>query len=354
MRFDVASQGELEERLAPLLAKARRREVLELAARSPDAAANIAEMAIVKTGGFARESPALPTLVRVLVWNVERGRAPDRWTAIDAVRRADILLLCEVDDGMARSGNLDIAAELAERLGMHYAFAPAYFELSRGTPSERLATRGKKNERGLHGNAVLSRWPLRDVRRIPLPVEFDWFRHHERRIGTRIGLRATIDGCGAPLTLAVAHLEAFASPAQRARQMLVLLQSLEDAPRAVVGGDFNTLGVLPGWQGGVRLLWECARDTHRLTNSVALHEPLFEEARRAGFSWEDLNTAATTWQFSRFLPSSLRAKLDWVFGRQVSVEPGSTAVVSPHARSVSRGASRLSDHDGLTLSLRLP
>ena len=352
--FDVVvGGGRLETCLAPLVCGARRRDVLHLAARSPDAAASIEEMAIVKRGSFAPEGRVPSEVARVVVWNVERGRAPDRWVEIEAVRTADVLLLCEVDDGMARTGNLDVAADLAERLSMHYAYAPNYFELTRGTRSERIATRGRQNARGFHGNAILSRWPLRDVRRVPLPVEFDWFRHYERRIGTRVALRATIEGRDAPMTVVVAHLEAFATPAQRARQMRVLLGSLGDAPRVVVGGDFNTLGVRPGLRGGLRLLQERVRDTHRLTQSVAEHEPLFEEARRAGFSWKDLNVPSATWRWNRFLPSSVRLKLDWIFGRQVKVEPGSPAVVSARPGRESRVSRPLSDHDGLTLRVRL-
>lgn len=351
-RTEFVVSPELAASFAPLLSETRRRDVLEMAAQFPDAAANIDEMAIVKRGTFARDVPRPAEHVRVLVWNVERGRTPERWVEIDAVRAADVLLLCEVDDGMARSGNLDIPAELAERLRMHYAFVPNYFELTRGTRSERIATRGHENARGFHGNAILSRWPLHDVRRIPLPVEYDWFRHYERRIGTRVGVRATIDALGAPLTVAVAHLELFATPAQRARQMRVLLERLDDAAHAVVGGDFNTLGVHPSWGGGLRLLRQCARDRQRLTQSVARHEPLFVEAHRAGFDWKELNEATATWRWNRFVPRSLRAKLDWVFGRQVRVEPGSVAVVSPRPRHASH-MRRLSDHDGLALSVRL-
>ena len=350
---DVVRRAALEECFSPLLRASRRREVLELAERSPDDAANIGEMAIVKCGSFAARAGAAPALARVVVWNVERGRSPERWAEVRAVREADILLLCEVDDGMARSGNLDIAAELAKRLQMFYAYAPNYFELTRGTRAERRATRGLLNARGLHGNAILSRWPLRDVRRMPLPVEFDWFRHHEQRIGTRVALRATLDGPREAITVAVAHLEAFATPAQRARQMRVLMKSLEDAPRAILGGDFNTLGVRPSLAGAVRLLRELARDRHRLTRSVTLHEPLFAEAVRAGFSWENLNAGDPTWRFNRLLPSSCRATLDWVFGRAVKAESGSPAVISARPELPSRASLPLSDHDGLSLRVWL-
>jgi endonuclease/exonuclease/phosphatase family metal-dependent hydrolase len=340
----------------PLLDPSRRAAVVALVSRAPDAAANVEEMAIVKRGSFA--APTAPDgsnseLLRVLVWNIERGKSPAQWAAVEAVRRADVLLLCEVDDGMARSNNFDVAAELAARLGLHYAFAPNYLELTRGTLSERLATRGRANARGFHGNAILSRWPLLDVRRLPLPVEFDWFRHYERRIGTRVALRATLATPGETVTVAVAHLEAFASPAQRARQMRVLMDGLHDAPRAIVGGDFNTLGVRPGWGGALRLLAESARDARRLTQSVVEHEPLFEEARRVGFYWDDLNCLASTWRLSRVLPSRFRAKLDWILGRNVNVVPGSTAVVRAEVGGKSRVLGRLSDHDGLTLSIRV-
>ena len=347
--FDRA-RSPRHEALAPLLTPERGREVLRVASMSPDDAASIEEMAVIKRGSFGPAVTGGATSARILIWNVERGRAPARWAEMEAVRAADVLLLCEVDDGMARSGNLDVAAELAERLGLPYAFTPNYFELTRGTRRERIRTRGVANLRGLHGNAILSRWPLGDVRRVQLPVQFDWFRHYERRIGTRVALRATLDGPSAPFTVAVAHLEAFATPAQRARQMQVLVAALADAPRVLLGGDFNTLGIRPGWDAALSLLGERARDPHRLTRSVIAREPLFEEARRAGFSWEDVNAVEPTWCWSRRLPTSFGAKLDWAFGRGMVVEPGSVAVVP--ARPQVRGPA-LSDHDGLALTIRL-
>jgi endonuclease/exonuclease/phosphatase family metal-dependent hydrolase len=212
---------------------------------------------------------------------------------------------------------------------MFYAFVPNYLELTRGTRSERRATRGLCNARGFHGNAILSRWPLGDVRRVPLPLEYDWFGHRERRIGTRVALRATLQGREASITFAVAHLEAFATPAQRARQ------------------------IKPGWPGAVRLLGQRAVDAHRLTRSVVEYEPLFAEARMAGFTWQDLNPSDPTWRFHRFLPTACRVKLDWVFGRDVKAKAGSNAIVPPRtARGIS-ASHPLSDHDGLSLCVWL-
>ena len=48
-----------------------------------------------------------------------------------------------------------------------------------------------------------------------------------------------------------------------------------------------------------------------------------------------------------------RAKLDWIFGRSVEVEPGSPSVISAPSRRQSRAFPPLSDHDGLSLGVWL-
>ena len=92
-----------------------------------------------------------------MAWNIERGRRPDLWVVVPAIAAADVLLLTEVDRGMARTGNRHLARELAEQLGMAYAFGPAFRELTRGGRLERLRSRGQSNAEALHGVAVLSR-----------------------------------------------------------------------------------------------------------------------------------------------------------------------------------------------------
>lgn len=330
---------------------ARLEEIVRLAERSPDDTANVAELAVIKTGSFAQSaSQPKEDRVRVVVWNMERGRALDEWLGIDAIRQADLLILCEVDDGMARSGNLNVPEEMAKRLGMHYAFVPNYFEFTRGTRRERRATRGMENRLGLHGNAIVSRWPLSELRRVPLPIKFDWFKDYERRIGTRVGLVATVELPGGPLTVVSAHLEAFATPAERAEQMRVLLRAIPERPeRAIIGGDFNTLGIRPTWREGLRLCAQRFRTKERPIESIVGLEPLFEEVRRSGFSWDCANADAATWRFPHFAPA-FHAKLDWAFVRAIDVVPASLAVV----RAVSNGSGtskRLSDHDGLRLTI---
>jgi len=334
-----------------LFSPTRLAEVLRLAERAPDEAAAVPELAIVKTGSFAPAPSAPPERLRVVIWNMERGRELEKWLALDAIRSADVLILCEVDDGMARSGNLNVPEEMARRLGMHYAFAPNYFELTRGTRRERRATRGQENSLGFHGNAILSRWPLGSARRIPLPVTFDWFRHYEKRIGTRVGLLAQVELPSGPISVVAAHLEAFATPGQRAQEMRTLLRNVPDSPaRALLGGDLNTLGVRPSWLEGLRALAKQWRDASRRTLDVVPFEPLFEEAANAGFSWKEANIVAPTWRFPHATPV-FHAKLDWAFVRGLDVDGASTTVVRAPSEGPLRGL-RLSDHDGLTLTVR--
>src|SRR5205823_7603420 len=63
--------------------------------------------------------------VRLVTWNIEKGK---RWSLLEkclqheSIRTADVLCLNEVDEGMARSGNLRIGHEIASRLGMQVVF----------------------------------------------------------------------------------------------------------------------------------------------------------------------------------------------------------------------------------------
>jgi endonuclease/exonuclease/phosphatase family metal-dependent hydrolase len=339
------------ESLDVIFTSERLAEVVRLAKKSPEEAAAIAELAVVKSGTFARAEAATSDRARVAIWNMQRGRNLEEWLRIDAIRQADVLLLSELDEGMARSGNVNVTHELASRLGMHYAFAPNYFEFTNGNWRERKATRALANAVGLHGTAILSRWPLFDVTRVPLPLKFDWFRHYEQRVGTRVALVAKVDPGTGPITFASAHLEVFATPEERSDQMRALLRALPDSPSpAVLGGDFNTFGVRPSYRRGLELFARRVRHRGRHVMAAVHREPLFEEARRVGFSWENANANAATWWFGGFSPS-LTAKLDWAFVRALDVEPESVAVV----RAVgSRPAARLSDHDGLELTVRSP
>ncbi len=73
--------------------------------------------------------------IHALAWNLERGIRFDG--IVDALKNheqlkdKDILMLPELDHGMARSGNRFVAQEIARELNLNYAFAPVYIPLQK-------------------------------------------------------------------------------------------------------------------------------------------------------------------------------------------------------------------------------
>ena len=121
-------------------------------------------------GGGASRSDLQKDQYRFVGWNLERGIQFDGQLAVlrdhPYLSKADVLLLTETDVGMARSRNRAVAQDLASALGMDYAFVPCYLNLSKGAGTEREF--GGRNDLGLHGNAILSRYPIQNVRPVHL------------------------------------------------------------------------------------------------------------------------------------------------------------------------------------------
>lgn len=187
---------------------------------------------------------ARPGRLRVGAWNVERGK---RWPALCGVLREhpgladlDVLLLTEVDHGMGRSGNRDVAGQLGQHLGMGHVFAPSHLVLSPGDHAEQH--HGVPNTLALHGSALLTRFPVRRVLGVGLPEYGDKLHALERRLGSKRAVLAELDAPGGVLTVALVHLDPFSSPTHRARQMRRVVESLRelDGRRVILGGDFNT------------------------------------------------------------------------------------------------------------------
>jgi hypothetical protein len=132
-----------------------------------------------------RRGPAPPRpRYRVVAWNIERGRQfpaqLELFRSHPYLSQADVVLLTEADAGMARSGNQMVAEALARELGMAVAFAPCYIAFGKGSGVERDT--GGENTFALHGNALLSRYPISGVRQIPLVNGVDKIAHRAHRI----------------------------------------------------------------------------------------------------------------------------------------------------------------------------
>ncbi len=164
--------------------------------------------------------------IRVVHWNIERGFNIDamRSLFIDAhdymrdyidaalypensdsnarleeeahyISRTDILLLNEVDLGMKRTGYRNIAAELAEALKADYVFAPEFVELDpRELDDPKL---DQSRYKGLHGNAIVSRYPIVETKLLRLPDCYNWYEGEQKSLsplesGRRVAAKATV------------------------------------------------------------------------------------------------------------------------------------------------------------------
>jgi hypothetical protein len=144
--------------------------------------------------------------IKVLGWNAERGGYYDKMYNLiqekNELQDPLVLLLNEMDIGMARSGNVHTARRLALQLGMNYAFGVEFLELTSGTEEEQNATEGKRDALSLHGNAILSKCILGDAMIIRDALPRTYFSDkaekginangYEVRLGGRMGLFARI------------------------------------------------------------------------------------------------------------------------------------------------------------------
>ena len=138
--------------------------------------------------------------LRVIEFNAERGK---EWLQYaDHLRNADIVLLNEMDIGMARSDQQHTTRLLAYHLGMNYVVGLEFIELTLGTEAEQNANRGKWNTHGIHGNAILARCKLQDARTFRDNLDSRYFSQKrlvlnangfEKRIGGRMGLFARVN-----------------------------------------------------------------------------------------------------------------------------------------------------------------
>jgi endonuclease/exonuclease/phosphatase family metal-dependent hydrolase len=230
----------------PALRAVANRRTLERSALWADIRDEVARVVGGVERGDAPPAPAHGRPVRVCAWNVQRGARFDALrgalAADPVLSGADVLLLTEIDCGLGRSGNRNVARELAAATGMSYAFAPSYLTLGDDWGENRG---GAANTTALAGTAILSRAAIRRAENVGLPELRDKFSSSERRLGKKGALLAELELPSGPLLVGACHLDSNASPRQRARQLAALLDRL-DTPAAtpaivptILGGDFN-------------------------------------------------------------------------------------------------------------------
>lgn len=315
-------------------------------------AATVPAFGEIEIGGKASCESAGESLT-VMAWNVERLRHVDAIAATIAGQMPDVVLLSEVDKGMARSGNGHLLSRLAERLGHSYAYGVEFLELGTGNETEQAANGGAENAEGFHGNAITSAVPpLR-----PFLVRFDaagaWFlpEHGQPRIGGRMALGGQVMLGDRRVTVVSVHLENRTTPAGRADQTRHLLDAIDkydaDAP-VLIGGDFNTLTATYPERNDDPAAWRkrIAAEPDRLM-CPDRHEPLFAIMAERGYDWRDANAFDKPTQ--RRAPGDLTpaGHIDWFFTRGLSASaPATLPAVLPDG-------SPSADHEALVVTVRV-
>ncbi|HJT26384.1 MAG TPA: endonuclease/exonuclease/phosphatase family protein [Pyrinomonadaceae bacterium] len=260
-------------------------------------------------------TPQLGSFVRVAQWNIERGIEFDaiRAALTDAARfaklidparyprtssdrkeilhqvalikQADVIVLNEVDWGIKRTEYRNVVADLAAALRMNYAYGVEFVEVDpialgieefeELSPEDRTTLKAqiavdKTRYRGLHGTAILSRFPLENVQLQPFANQpHDWYKEEresvqalekgkrkasevvfrekvqrEIRRGGRMMLTAEIADerfPGGRMTIVATHLEDKTKPEGRRKQLEELLNRISALnATVVVAGDMNT------------------------------------------------------------------------------------------------------------------
>ena len=314
----------------------------------------LAALREIETGGHPPARAAIAGPARILFWNVQRLLHIDAITATLRAEAPDVALLCEIDRGMARSGNGDPLAELAERLGQGFVYAVEFIELGLGDLREQAARAGQSNRLGFHGAGILSDVRLRRPFLIRIDARGGWFdgTRHEPRVGGTIALGAQVIVDGVATTMVSVHLESHEDPESRAAdtgQMLSLIDSYDAQAPVILGGDFNTstASFAERWSDRAAWLRRLAQEPRRLA-APEPHEPLFAVLAAAGYDWHACNVPnVPTQRFSEAEGRPPLGKLDWFFTRGISA---SDPRIIP---ALQADGSPSSDHDALAITVAI-
>jgi LicD family len=217
--------------------------------------------------------------VRVVYFNAQRAANLCQQTefilANPQLRDADIWILNEFDIGCARSNNWNTVRMLASALGFNYAWGIEFLELTQGNHAEQAAMapsdmacpkrwrsplfHGREDSWSLHGNAVLSRFPLRDIRTVRHTFIPELYNSHakqwytdagaEKRLGTRMTLFATADvqtadGLTIPVHVGAVHCQSVsaAPELEKCVEPTISAHAEETKRRDPLGNDLFVMG----------------------------------------------------------------------------------------------------------------
>jgi endonuclease/exonuclease/phosphatase family metal-dependent hydrolase len=181
----------------------------------------------------------------------------------------DILLVQEIDVGSKRSAHVDQLRYLLDNTELNYGAYASQWRVE-FIPAHGL---GEMDS----GNAILSRWPIRDAIRIALHLSDEQPEYERQYYLKRNILRASLDVPGfAPLTTIAVHADAYSKDGTKKQHIDRFKQELDDAAAAgepvLAGGDLNTLP--PG-----------TVKQHEFDDTVCTDESFIADDYRAEAAW---------------------------------------------------------------------
>lgn len=316
----------------------------------------IPQFSEAETDNFVPAPEHIPTSLGVVMFNMERGvhlaEIADFLQDCPDIQPFDVILANELDDGCARSFNKNTARELAETFGLNYAWGLEFIELV-----------NDENEKGFHGNAVFSRWPIRRAGVIRLPEQYNWYFDRQKRIGGRVAVFAELDIAGKPLGVVSIHLENRTHGEGRRAQMQVILEAVEkEFPNipVILGGDLNTNTFDGRDKEDIQAIAGSEEMRCRCLEQVFDYEALLPACAEAGYTILPKEAKLTR---RKPLPDGdfLPLRLDWILlrgitsgeSRMVSTAKQDLTYAKPGSALEAFAGEELSDHNAIWAECRL-
>ena len=328
--------------------------------------------------------------VSAVAWNIERGNIYEG--IVEALKNhpqlkdKDLYLLTELDYGMARSKNRFVAQDLARELKLNYAFAPVYIALQKGSGVESEAT--GENTKSIHGLAIFSKYPLKNLQTVALPNGKDKMHGKEKRLGYLRALIADVEHPAGEFRAVSVHFDVHCSRKHRALQMRLILEHLAKLPDlpTVIGGDWNTTtynaqnatAAILGFWHRVLMGVNNVKKNHYPFPDRRFEKGIFDELAKHGFDYKKFNNEGIgtfhynmenvaynknlrdwvpEWCFPFIFWASRKAggkfslRLDWFAGKNIALADGKKPQTIQELKD--ENGTPLSDHDAIGLDFTL-
>ncbi len=297
--------------------------------------------------------------LKAVVFNMERGvnleETLDFLKQHPDLKDVDVILANELDDGNVRSGMKDVCKEIAGELGLNYVFGLEFIELA-----------NPNDEKGYHGNAIMSKWPITWAKSFYPVQPYDWYYSEQPRIGARVAILAKIHVCGQTVGLITAHLENRTDPQGRFEQMQSILSEaanhFDDDMPVLLGGDFNTYTFIDDNRNEI-LKYLAERESATEPLDIIGKEPLLPFLEKRGYDLRGSNDLETPTSRETVKPENITflSRVDWIMAKGMACTGHGVIQTTTQACGgwVDRDCalarfdkSEISDHDAVWASYR--